>query len=264
MNYKVTYIWHDCFVTETDVCLFVFDYWKDTDGKIIDIIDTDKPVYIFVSHHHKDHFNSKIFRWASQLSNCHTYIISYDTARFARHLIQPTSSYRRPVVSPSNLHIMHPSETFSDEFITVHALGSTDIGCSYLIDLNGTLLFHAGDLNAWAFADETSADETKQAIDAFKAELSRLLDITKHIDIAMFPIDERLGSSFAIGAKMLLTSLDIRHFIPMHFAHDSESEILQRRIKVACETDKYLPENIDTTVHPLTMPYQSIDLTLWK
>ena len=49
---KVTYISHSGFLIETKNCLFLFDYYE---GKIPPL-SQEKPLFIFVSHWHSDHF----------------------------------------------------------------------------------------------------------------------------------------------------------------------------------------------------------------
>ena len=55
---NVTYIQHSGFSVDFADMMLVFDYWM---GEIT--IPEDKPVYVFVSHAHHDHFNEEIFEW---------------------------------------------------------------------------------------------------------------------------------------------------------------------------------------------------------
>lgn len=41
--------------------------------------------------------------------------------------------------------------------------------------------------------------------------------ICPHLDLAMFPIDPRIGTDFARGAEQLLDYVQIDCFVPMHF-----------------------------------------------
>ena len=169
VNCSITYIWHDCFVVELNDCILIFDYWADPDGRIFDFITHDKPVYIFVSHHHKDHFCKEIFSWSSQLNNKISYIISSDTARFIKHLLSPRSTYKGKLrIDPERVKIMSEGDYFSDDLISVNAYGSTDIGCSYLISHSSKRIFHAGDLNAWILEDKTPSEKA-QEISNFKS-----------------------------------------------------------------------------------------------
>lgn len=54
---NVTYIFHSGFLIETDECYYIFDYWKGS----LPALDTSKPVFVFASHSHADHYNPEIF-----------------------------------------------------------------------------------------------------------------------------------------------------------------------------------------------------------
>ena len=89
---KVTYISHSGFLIETKNCLFLFDYYE---GKIPPL-SQEKPLFIFVSHWHSDHFNPEIFSIRHEKVH---YILSHDTRK---HL--PAG------ISPENLCFMKPEE----------------------------------------------------------------------------------------------------------------------------------------------------------
>ena len=50
------YIFHSGFLLETSQCILVFDYWMDPAGVMSVYMNTCKPVYVFSSHFHEDHF----------------------------------------------------------------------------------------------------------------------------------------------------------------------------------------------------------------
>ena len=70
---KVTYIAHSGFYVDTGDAGFLFDYYK---GKLPDV-EADKPLIVFVSHHHPDHYNPVIFRLAEKYPNVR-YVVSKD------------------------------------------------------------------------------------------------------------------------------------------------------------------------------------------
>ena len=55
---KVTFILHSGYFVELESCCLLFDYWKG------DIPQSDKPLYVFASHHHEDHFSPEVFKEA--------------------------------------------------------------------------------------------------------------------------------------------------------------------------------------------------------
>ena len=54
---KITYIGHSGFAVETEKAALIFDYYTGD----IPAFDPDVPLYVFVSHRHRDHFNPDIF-----------------------------------------------------------------------------------------------------------------------------------------------------------------------------------------------------------
>ena len=58
---KITYIYHSCFLVETADCYYLFDYYKGELPKL----DTEKPILVFASHRHEDHYNPDIFTMLS-------------------------------------------------------------------------------------------------------------------------------------------------------------------------------------------------------
>ena len=54
---KVTYIGHSGFLLETEEINFLFDYYEGE----IPILEKEKPLVVFVSHSHHDHYNPEIF-----------------------------------------------------------------------------------------------------------------------------------------------------------------------------------------------------------
>ena len=83
---KVTFIGHSSFFIEWPECIWLFDYYEGT----LPGIPEDKPLFIFVSHFHADHFNSAIFRLQAPAGT--HYILSHDVIR-----------HRKPKFLPENL-----------------------------------------------------------------------------------------------------------------------------------------------------------------
>lgn len=238
---KVTFIWHDCFVVETADANLVFDYWLDSDGEarafpdFLNTLDAGKPLYVLVSHGHKDHYNPAIFGWARLFGNIH-FIVSKDIRNRIRHILSESSVYSGPKIRESQLTVLRPGETYSDDILSVRAFPSTDIGAAYLIEMDRQSFFHAGDLNAWVMADDSSEREINKALGDYKAclkAISEYLDTAhdgKDIDYCFFPVDSRIGSKYFLGAAMFVTNFKVRRFFPMHFdLGDNEEREIRRR-----------------------------------
>ncbi|MCM1139801.1 MAG: MBL fold metallo-hydrolase [Muribaculum sp.] len=235
---KLTYIWHDCFVFENDEVAIVFDYWKDPLSKpgemplFLKNIGIGKRLYVVVSHHHKDHYVKEIFSWSHHFSEVR-YILSKDTAKFARHILSPDSLYIGAKPDPSIVTVLKPGESFSDGFISVEAFGSTDIGNSYAINAGGTTLFHAGDLNAWIWKDESTEEEVKLELKKYTDILSDIAAKYPRFDLAMFPVDSRIGTDYFTGARLFVRAIDVAHFFPMHFGLGTPDEQQRYQLNAA-------------------------------
>ncbi len=263
---KVTYIFHSSFLVTTERCNVLFDFWKDPYGKLPELIDAEKPLYVVVSHFHKDHFNSEIFKFASLYPRIH-YILSRDTAKRSKFFFSSTSTHTGPHLDPSLLSVLTPGESYVDNVLRIDAFGSTDVGNSYLLTTEGKRVFHAGDLNAWIWKDESTKEEVEQAITLFMKELDNLketlnkdiLDEEKsnnavlppQIDVSLFPVDSRLGTDYWEGAKLFLQTFRISTFIPMHYGLGSPEEQLKRRVDAAQFENYANPEYPTEYIGPL-------------
>lgn len=233
---QLTYIWHDGFLLETDSCDIVFDFWKDPmsadqgDPEFLSRADRDKPLYVLVSHHHKDHFSRSIFQWASHRRNIH-YVVSKDVYRHSRHVFSPDSLYSGQKIPPGKFSVLKEGDVFNDEIISVRAFGSTDTGNSYFIETCGLKIFHAGDLNAWVWKDESTQEEVDEALRAYTNILDSIGTITDGFDLAMFPVDSRIGRDYWEGASIFVRRFKIGRFFPMHFElGENEDERTKRRL----------------------------------
>lgn len=210
---KINYLYHSSFIVETNSNILIFDYFNDksnskdrslNNGVICDeVFKTDKDIYVFASHGHHDHFSPLIFEWKKINPNIN-YILSSD--------IEIKDTY------PEH-KIISEDESIKIKDITVKAYGSTDLGVSFLINVDGMNIFHAGDLNWWHWYDESEEFNTNMAKD-FKVQIEKLKG--SNIDIAFFPVDNRLKESYYLGGEYFIENLSPKLFIPMHFADNPE------------------------------------------
>ena len=232
---QLTYIYHDCFVLETSQAVVIFDYWRDPAGtergrlpRFFDSLPDGIPVYVMVSHHHKDHYTRDIFEWTHLRSDIH-YILSRDTAKSARPYITPDSHYAGHKVGAEQVTVLSPGESVTLPSLTVHAYGSTDIGNSWVVESDGLSLMHAGDLNACIWKDESTEEEVNKALADYRAVLDVIAAEWPRLDVCMFPVDSRIGNDYWTGAAMLVRAIDVAYFFPMHFElGETRAEVAQR------------------------------------
>ena len=236
---RITYVWHDCFVVETESAVLVFDYWLDVGGRsstvpgVLRSAGTDKPIYVLVSHGHKDHYNPSVFLWASEFRDVR-YVVSRDVMKRIRHVVSETSVYSGPKVDPGRVTALRPGECFSAGGVVIAAFRSTDIGNSYVVEADGRRFFHAGDLNAWIWKDESTESEISEALKTYESILDKIVSKYPEFDMAMFPVDSRLGTDYFTGAKIFLEKICVRHFFPMHFGlGDTSDEQMKYQLDAA-------------------------------
>ena len=178
---KITYIGHSGFAAELAHCTLLFDYYEGT----LPVFPSEKPLYVFCSHTHRDHFNFDIFRLREMHPDV-TYILSRDIRRswnaagFARHGVAKEAY--------DALVFLRPYERTELGEIAVETLDSTDEGVAFLVSAEGKTLFHAGDLNDWVWNEE-SPEENCAMTARFRAEVDRLAG--RRIDAAFLVLDPR-------------------------------------------------------------------------
>lgn len=240
-GYSLTYIYHDCFILETSRAVVIFDYWKDplSTGEtkdfppLLDEIPQYKKIYILVSHHHKDHFSRRVFLWKQRFPNME-YVISADTFRAVSYLLREGGTYQGYRAPLDSIHVLVAGQEYRDEDIKVKAFPSTDIGNSYAVEINGKKIFHAGDLNAWLWIEESTQDEVDGVRNQFRQIITEIKGNYPFFDLVLFPVDSRLGREYWWGAKYFVETIRTALFVPMHFELVlSEEDKEQRRIDAA-------------------------------
>lgn len=201
---RATFLDHSGFLVElADVCL-LFDWWK---GALPPL--PEKPLAVFVSHRHEDHFSPAVFSLA-------------DGTRPVRFLlgkdIRPTEKNRaRWGLTDETLSLCsflggnEHAEVFPG--VTVETLPSTDEGVAFVVGACGRTVYHAGDLHWWHWEGEDKAWNRNMEVN-FQRFLRPLEG--RHIDLAMVPLDGRLEDAFDWGLAYFLAHTDTDTVLPMH------------------------------------------------
>ncbi|NBJ89516.1 MBL fold metallo-hydrolase [Acutalibacter sp. 1XD8-36] len=196
---KVTFILHSGYFVELDSCCLLFDYYQG------EIPRSQKPLYVFASHHHEDHFSPEVFKEARPGRQVH-FILSSDIFQS-----------RVPEELREAALFVKPYETYELEGLRLATLKSTDDGVAFLIECEGRRFYHAGDLNCWVWegAPKWQNDQMKEA---YKNEL-KLLE-GKAIDVAFVPLDPRQDADFDLGMRYFFEAAGAEHVFPMHMWGD--------------------------------------------
>lgn len=202
---KLTYIYHSGYAIEAEGFTIIIDYYKDSDDEVVKnkLLKKKGKLYVLSTHSHHDHFNKEILSWKKEHPDI-IYIFSKDILTDKR-------------AKDSDAVYLDKSEFYQDETLFIQAYGSTDLGVSFLIKAENKIIFHAGDLNNWHWNEESTAEEIKEAEDFYQRELDLLVTDVKHLDLAMFPIDPRLGKDYMKGAEQFVDAIKTDILAPMHF-----------------------------------------------
>ncbi len=203
---KITYLFHSGFLVETAGCTYIFDYYKGE----LPPLRPGLPVVVLASHGHGDHYNRDIFALLHrQNAECTQAVISRDIAggRIPSHI--------------SSLRVGARKEYMLEEGQRLLTLRSTDEGVAFLLEEPEGVIYHAGDLNDWVWAGESTSynrDMTRR----FREEIDYLRDWLdkkniKHIDAAFLPLDPRQETDYDKGILYALDRLTIRQVYPMHY-----------------------------------------------
>ena len=209
---KLDYIYHSGFAIEADGVTVIIDYYKDSSEEVSIKVScttiswkagrTLRTMLAFPSRPLQSRSS-----FMEKLRPDIRYIFSKDILKHRR-------------ASAEDATYINKGDTYEDEHIRIQAFGSTDVGISFLIDLQGRRLFHAGDLNNWHWSEESTPQEIRKAEGDFLAEVRELQQTAPAVDVAMFPVDSRIGKDYMRGAEQFVERIKITIFVPMHFSED--------------------------------------------
>ena len=263
---NLTYDHHSGFSAAVNDILLVFDYWLGDRQDLPaskqlteDELRKYSEIYVFISHEHPDHMDPVVFEWRKIVPV--TYVVSYDM----------------PVGTRGKR--MNPGDSLKlSERVNVKAFDSTDLGVSFLVDVCGIRIFHAGDLNFWHWREESTVKEIEEAEEMFRRAVDDIMK--EEIDVALFPVDPRQGRLFDAGANYFIMSAKPRLMIPMHFwgraeiaveyarrARCRQTEVLAmtrpgEKIRIEMEDEGYMTVHLLSAPDPVPMTHGGSELPL--
>lgn len=195
----ITHIFHSGFLVETEKQYFIFDYYKYD----LPPLKKDKPVYVFASHAHPDHYEPKVFELLRRQGA---------TIRLAI-LAKDIKEYKYPQ-GIEVLKAGFDTKYEIAEHIRIRTFHSTDAGVAYLVQCEEGNIFHAGDLHDWVW-DGVPEQENRQMTGSYRHEIDKLKDM--QIDVAFIPLDPRQEKYYANGLLYFLEKVSVKKVYPMHF-----------------------------------------------
>ena len=201
MGAEITYLYHSSFAVKTSAHFLIFDYYLDTphggglsQGVINPAEIRDEDVVVFASHRHPDHYSPRIFGWRAEIPKI-------------RYVLSDGIRTREDVLAVA------PGRTYDLGDMTVRTLKSTDEGVAFLIDTDGFRIYHAGDLNWWAWDENSGAENARMARD-FQSQIDLLRGET--VDLAFLPFDPRQENDAFLGFDYFMRTVSPGYAVPMH------------------------------------------------
>lgn len=191
---NITYINHSGFLVETDSCYLLFDYFN---GELPEF--EDKPIYIFSSHGHQDHFNRELFNRFDD--DKVKYVLSGDIKKKVK------------TIDNANILFVYPRKEYDYDMLHIKTLKSTDLGVAYIVEVDGARIYHGGDLNCWMWQEEN-----KQYNNNMKNNYEREINSIKDevFDVAFVPLDPRQDIYYNMGIKYFLNQCVVKNLFPIH------------------------------------------------
>ena len=203
---SIDYIGHSGFLVETETSLMLFDYYRG-DLSVLDAKPADKPLFVFASHAHGDHYNPAILKLAEKEREVH-YFFSFDIR----------SRVRKGAEQDLGIRFLDADRSYEIPGLgTVETFLSTDEGVAFYVNTENAAIFHAGDLNWWDWEGEP-ADWLANQERVFKREIGKLSG--KRIDAAFLVLDDRLEENYDKGMSWFLSVCTPAYMLPMHFWED--------------------------------------------
>lgn len=238
---RCTYGGQSSFVVETENATFVFDWYRASIPKF----RKGKPIYVFISHRHTDHYHIRLFDISKEYDNVH-YYMGLDINGEEKEYYEMLCNYLPEEVDDVTEYFVG-DEVYDADCGEITALKSTDLGVAFLIKTGDITLFHAGDLswfspvgsmkNYRALLQKVDPKVAEMPDEEFKKKYENIpgpngINVVKElgkkfmnymnpisgveIDYAMIPMDPRFGYLGIYTAELYLERAKIKHFTPMH------------------------------------------------
>lgn len=197
---KVTYIYHSCFLVETDRFFYLFDYEK---GRLPEM-KPEKPIFVLSSHGHGDHYNPEIFSLLADAGMRSVHAVLSDDIEAPAHV--PALQ-----VSAGKTYDLGDQQTLT-------TFRSTDLGVAFLIEDLQIRIYHAGDLNDWVWEEESESYNTQMTID-YRAQIDLLSEHlqNRELDAAFLVLDPRQEADYDRGMCYFLEHIPAKRVYPMHY-----------------------------------------------
>ena len=187
----------------------IFDYWTRgqtptepslSNGYINPSEIASDNVTVFVTHEHRDHFDSTIFGWTGQIPKLQ-YVFGFHPDSLQED--------QRQGYAGQPYEYVGPGMTKTIDGMQVMAVRSNDAGVGFVIKVDGLTIYHAGDLAGWLPDQKVGFTSQIDSIDAAFGE----------VDIALVNVTgchHQDTLALAEGTEYTITKLQPKLVIPTH------------------------------------------------
>ena len=128
--------------------------------------------------------------------------------------IEPPDNLDPLLVAPGKTYELAPE-------VTLTTFRSTDLGVAFLIEDNGALIYHAGDLNDWVWDEETEDYNRQMTLD-YREQIGLLSAklASREVDTAFVVLDPRQEKDYDRGICYFLAHIPVKTVYPMHYWDD--------------------------------------------
>jgi L-ascorbate metabolism protein UlaG (beta-lactamase superfamily) len=223
---KITLLSHSGFLIEGEKTCLVFDYFTDELNLLGNLALGERKLVFFASHSHHDHYNKKIFKFAKPGST--GYVLGRGIAK----------------ERGQDAVVLDKGQSAELMGVKAKAFGSTDEGVSFLVEMEGRKIFHAGDLNDWYWEEESTPEELQHDEKWFQDEVAPLSGASP--EVAFLPVDARLGKHALRGPLYFAREMSPALIVPMHLCG---GEGLPLELKQALANER-INTGVANIVHP--------------
>jgi len=240
---RIRWISHSGFLVEGESASLVFDLYQDPSGVVPDLLrrrresgEPPRPVFLLVSHQHADHCSPVVLDYVREPG---VFLVLEEGAAdrllgdgMRMDVAKPGGKPVRPVLlrpgdvvrlgqDGRTLEALEVDANPGSVLLEVAAFGSTDLGASFRVRLDGRTIFHSGDLNDWYWEEESTPEELVADEAAFERVVETIRAAgdavgTGPLDVAFLPLDPRLGLLALRGPLRFLRRIPTKFAVPMH------------------------------------------------
>ena len=199
LGMQVRHIFHSGFLLETDKSYYLFDYYR---GELPQL-DADKPIVVFGSHGHRDHYNPEVFTLLRAMNMKDVFAVLAEDISEKKY--------------PDGVDVLKASANTTYDLPhgeRLETLRSTDSGAAFVLTFGAGTVYHAGDLNDWTWEGEPD-DDNRRMRENYRREIDKLSG--RRIDAAFVPLDPRQETHYADGMLYFLSTVDAKRVYPMHY-----------------------------------------------